>query len=158
VDRIGDWDVLVHALHEVERQDRREYDVIVMLQPTCPLRRPEHVTATVEKLVGEGWDAAWTVSRSELRFRPLKALTLEANGELDYFDPGGTAILARQQLKPVYYRNGAAYAITRDCLLYQQTIKAARTSAAVVDSPLVNIDGPPELELVERPAAEMLDR
>ena len=33
-DRIGDWDVLHHALCEAEREDGVRYDVVVMLQPT----------------------------------------------------------------------------------------------------------------------------
>ena len=38
-DRIGDIDVLADALLQVERIDDIAYDIIVMLQPTSPLRR-----------------------------------------------------------------------------------------------------------------------
>ena len=50
-DRIGDWDVLVHALRETEQLDGVTYDIIAMLQPPSPLRRPEHVHAAIEMLV-----------------------------------------------------------------------------------------------------------
>ena len=45
--------MLRHALEEMEQLDGTAYDIVVMLQPTSPLRRPEHVTAAIEKLVRE---------------------------------------------------------------------------------------------------------
>ena len=42
-DRIGDLEVLTHALESSEAIDATRYDVVVMLQPTSPLRRPAHV-------------------------------------------------------------------------------------------------------------------
>jgi CMP-N-acetylneuraminic acid synthetase len=142
----------------MERQDNRQYDVVVMLQPTCPLRRPSHVTATVEKLIGEGWDAVWTVSPTDLKYHPLKALRLGADGRMDYFDPGGAAIVARQQLEPAYHRNGAAYAIARECLVDQRTIKGRRAAAVVIDDPLVNIDSLDDLVRAEEMLSTTLQR
>lgn len=49
-DRIGDVDVLLHALESMEQLDAKRYDIVVMLQPTSPLRRAEDVTAAVRKL------------------------------------------------------------------------------------------------------------
>ena len=41
-DRISDSQVLAHALQEVERQDKKIYDIVVMLQPTSLLRTKQH--------------------------------------------------------------------------------------------------------------------
>jgi len=71
-DRIGDWDVLFHALQELETRDGVKYDIILMLQPTCPLRKPSHVMMTIEKLVAEGFDSVWTVSETDSKHHPLK--------------------------------------------------------------------------------------
>ncbi len=147
-DRIGDWEVLIHALHEMERLDGLLYDIIVMLQPTSPLRRPEHVQATLDMLVQGGWDAVWTLSETDSKEHPLKQLTVTA-GELDYYDPGGKAVIARQQLKPVYHRNGIAYAITRDCLINQRGIKGHRTGGLILDGHFVSIDTEWDISLVE---------
>ena len=148
-DRIGDLDVLTHALEEMERIDRVRYDVVVMLQPTSPLRRAEHVTATVEKLVEGDWDAVWTVSETDSKAHPLKQLTVAADGALGYYDPAGKAIIARQQLEPVFHRNGIAYAITRDCLTGQRTIMGARSAALVIDGPTLSIDTEEDIALAE---------
>lgn len=148
-DTIGDWDVLVHALGEMERLDGHTYDVVLMLQPTCPLRRPEHVARTLEHLVRDGLDSVWTVSATDLKAHPLKQLTIDG-GRLDYFDPRGRGIVARQQLTPVYHRNGAAYAFTRACLLEQKSILGAQAGAVVIDDPLVNIDTLDDFDALDR--------
>ena len=147
-DRIGDIDVLSHALAEMERIDARRYDILLMLQPTSPLRRPEHVAAALGMLVEGDWDAVWTVSESDSKAHPLKQLTV-SDGRLDHWDERGAGIVARQQLEPVYHRNGVAYAMTRDCLLEQKTLLGARTGALVLDGHLVSIDTEWDIELVE---------
>ncbi len=149
-DRIGDLEVLTHALEEMERIDGVIYDIVVMLQPTSPLRRPEDVTRTVEMLVQGSWDAVWTVSESDSKTHPLKQLTMEpGSGRLDYYDPAGKTIIARQQLTLVYHRNGVAYAITRECLLEQETIMGARTGAWLIDGPTISIDTEWDIDLCE---------
>jgi len=148
-DRIGDLEVLSHALQEMEAQDGVTYDIVVMLQPTSPLREPQHVKDCIQKLIDGDWDAVWTVSETDSKGHPLKQLTIAEDGTMDYYDPAGANIIARQQLKPVYHRNGIAYAITRECLLNQKTIKGAKTSALVIEGDHVSIDTLWDMELVE---------
>jgi CMP-N-acetylneuraminic acid synthetase len=154
-DLVGDLEVLEHALLSVEELDGITYDVIVMLQPTSPLRRPAHVVAVLEKLVSEGWDAVWTVSPTDLKYHPLKQLEVGVDGAMRYANAEGARIIARQQLQPVYHRNGVAYAFTRSCILEQRSIMGARTAAIVLEEPLVNID---TLEDFARAEAELLRR
>jgi CMP-N,N'-diacetyllegionaminic acid synthase len=149
-DLISDQQVLQHALTATEQLDGTKYDIILMLQPTSPLRRPEHVTAVLEKLVEESWDAVWTVSPTDLKYHPLKQLTVAENGALDYFDSRGSSVIARQQLGPVYHRNGAAYALTRDCLLGQGTLMGTRTAAVVLTELMISIDTLDDFARVER--------
>ncbi len=58
-------------------------------------------------------------------------------------------IIARQQLTPLFHRNGIAYAITRDCLLGQKTIMGARTGALPIDGPTISIDTEWDIDLCE---------
>jgi CMP-N-acetylneuraminic acid synthetase len=68
---------------------------------------------------------------------------------MGYYDERGATIIARQQLQPVYHRNGVAYAIIRDCLEEQRTIKGARTGALVLSDHHVSIDTELDFDLVE---------
>jgi CMP-N,N'-diacetyllegionaminic acid synthase len=138
-DQISDYEVLIHALETTEAIDRRHYDIVVMLQPTSPLRTPQQVSGAIRMLVEGGWDSVWTVSQSDTKAHPLKQLTV-AGGALGYYDPAGARIIARQELAPVYYRNGIAYVMTRHCLVDQRTIKGARAGAMIVEGEQVSID------------------
>ena len=66
----------------------------------------------IEQLVNDDLNAVWTVTPTDGKNHPLKQLTIE-NGHLDYFDPAGKQIIARQQLTQLYQRNGVAYVVTR---------------------------------------------
>ncbi len=148
-DRIGDWDVLTHALKEMETRDGVTYDIVLMLQPTSPSRTPKHVRDCIEKLVSGGFDSVWTVSETDSKGHPLKQFVVKQDGEMDYYDPAGANIIARQQLTPVYHRNGIAYAITRQCLVEQKSIKGVRCGALVIEGNVINIDTEYDLALAD---------
>jgi len=148
-DRIADWDVLNHALLTMEELDAVIYDIVLMLQPTSPGRTRMHVEATLDRLVDEKFDAVWTVSETDSKGHPLKQLIVEEDNSMDYYDAAGSKIIARQQLTPVYHRNGIAYAMTRDCIVEQKTIKGKRTGAYVVADIVPNIDTELDIEWAE---------
>lgn len=148
-DRIGDFEVLVHALQTTEALDNCRYDIVVMLQPTSPLRRAEHIRAAIAKLVDGSWDAVWTVSETDSKSHPLKQLTVGEEDRMAYYDPEGSQIVARQQLQPIYHRNGIAYVVTRSGLLDQQKVKGNRTAALILEGQFVSIDTEWDIKLVE---------
>jgi len=147
-DIVADGSVLHHALVECERVDNRKYDVVVMLQPTSPFRKSKHVTAAVEKLIKGGYDAVWTVSETDSKAHPLKQLVIRKD-ILDFYEPAGANIIARQQLTPVYHKNGVAYVMTRDCILNTKNIKGKRTSFIIIDEFMVNIDTELDFKIAE---------
>ena len=147
-DQISDAQVLRHSLQEMERIDQVQYDLVVMLQPTSPLRQAKHVIQAIEMLVNDQWDAVWTVSETDSKGHPLKQLTVDSNC-IHYYDPAGKQIIARQQLTPVYHRNGVAYVITRTCLLEENSIMGKRTGALILSEYLISIDTMWDLKLAE---------
>lgn len=147
-DRVADWPVLMHALTKMEEIDGVIYDIIVMLQPTSPLRKAEHVIATIEKLVNEGYDVVWTLSETDSKYHPLKALVI-MDGKFDYYDPKGVEVVARQDLSTLYHRNGVAYAITRECLVEQKSLKGKNAGALIIDGIHISIDTLRDFDFVE---------
>lgn len=148
-DRIGDVEVLQHALTTVETLDSVQYDVIVMLQPTSPLRRPEHVEGAIRQLIDGKYEAVWAVSETDLKSHPLKQLVIGKDGQLRYYDPKGAEIIARQQLTPVYHRNGIVYAIKRGSLLDDGVMLPGNSAAIVISGPVVNIDTEKDLSCAD---------
>lgn len=148
-DRIGDIDVLIQALEATESDDGQRYDVVIMLQPTSPLRHASQVTEALDKLLNEQLDSVWTVSPTDLKAHPLKQLQIDADGQLGFFDPRGAGIVARQQLKPVYHRNGVAYVLRRR-LLEQGQLIGARAGALVIEDEQISIDTLEDIQRAEQ--------
>jgi CMP-N-acetylneuraminic acid synthetase len=147
-DRVADHPVLVDALAQAEEHYKEQYDFVLMLQPTSPFRTPEYISGALSMLTEDGFDAVWSVSESDSKAHPLKQLTVNKN-QLGYYDNAGKDIIARQQLTPVYHRNGVVYAFTRDCLVGQKTIFGKNTGAYVIDDFQLSIDTEHDLELAE---------
>ena len=147
-DRVSDIEVLTHALLEVEMQRNEQFDVILMLQPTSPMRHSNDVKETLRKLIEGEYDSVFTVSETDSKGHPLKQFVL--NGDLiNYYDGKGAEIIARQQLKSTFHKNGLVYAITRECLLEQKTLLGRKASFVVTNRPVVNIDTEYDIDLAE---------
>ena len=149
-DRIGDHPVLRHALLAQEEETGERYDVVLMLQPTSPLRTVSDVESCITTLQDGDWDAVWSVSTTELTYHPKKQLALSPEGKLGFVIPGSHEIVARQELEPVFHRNGVCYAFTRDFLVNSDsTYSEAQTSAVVTPGAHISIDTPEDLAAVE---------
>ena len=147
-DSTGDLEVLKHALTEMEKLKKIVFDVVVMLQPTAPLRTSGQVAETIRKLIDERFDAVWTVSPTEIKYHPHKQLKI-SNGNLDYCMPEGRKIAPRQALEQVYHVNGIAYALTRSCIIDQKHRLGKSTGALIINDRGVNIDTLEDFGLVE---------
>ena len=138
-------DVWRYVLIEAEKYYNTTFDISILLEPTNPFREPRHVEEVVKKLVDGDYNSVLTVSETDSKSHPLKQMVIKDN-HVGYYDDAGKDIIARQQLTPVYHRNGVAYAVTRKCLVEQKTIIGSNTSAVIIDEPLVNIDTEQDLK------------
>jgi len=148
-DFIGDVDVLTHAIEASEECDGCRYDIVIMLQPTSPLRTADEVRRCLDVFVGNDADSVWSVSPVDRKYHPLKQLAIEGD-RLSYYDPVGPTIIARQQLNDLYIRNGVAYVLSRDCLMEQRSLMGARAFACVTTAPHISIDTAEDLARAER--------
>jgi CMP-N-acetylneuraminic acid synthetase len=154
-DRVADSPVLKHALEATEALLDMRFDVVLMLQVTSPLRDARDIRECLEALANDNGDAAWTVSPTELHFHPLKQLVVDDAGNMDLYDSRGLEIVARQQLTPVFHRNGSCYALRRDFLMSSDTLFSPGKSKAIISEGVrVNIDTEEDLTLAEELLAE----
>jgi CMP-N-acetylneuraminic acid synthetase len=93
-------DVVAHALAELG-----PCDVLVLLQPTSPLRRGEHVDAAVRLLLETDADSVVSVVEVPHQFRPVSLMALEEGRLVPLV---ADAPLRRQDKPVVYARNGPA--------------------------------------------------
>jgi CMP-N-acetylneuraminic acid synthetase len=146
-DSAGAVETLQHAVAEMEARDGGQFDIILIVEPTCPFRQPEDICATVCLLLETGAASAVAVSRVDTKFHPHKVLRMKQSNVLQFYAEAGAAVKQRQSLEPLYYRNGACYALRRSCLMEDGLIFAADTQACLINHLLINIDEPEEMEL-----------
>ena len=60
-DTAKSWDVVRHAIKTTEADSLSKADVVVLLQPTTPLRTIGHIDKVIEKIVLGEFEAAMTI-------------------------------------------------------------------------------------------------
>ncbi|MQC26268.1 MAG: acylneuraminate cytidylyltransferase family protein [Chloroflexi bacterium] len=123
--------VLQHVVAELETEGWKP-EIIVLLQPTSPLRRPEHIRQAVEKLQSEECDSVVSVLEIPHIYAPQKALRLEADA-LKFWHSDGPGITRRQQLETAYAREGTVYAFWRETLMEQGSIYGTRCLPLILE-------------------------
>lgn len=147
-------DMWRHAWIAAEAHYDRRFDVSILLEPTSQLRQSTDLAATMEALFTDDHCAAVTVSPTPAHYTPHKTLTVGSDGRVGFLVEDGARFARRQEVPPLYHRNGLCYALRRDPFLAGAPILNEDSAAVVVERQVVNIDEPFELEL----AAWLLER
>ena len=148
-------DVIAHAL-DVLAGDGFTPDVVVLLEPTSPLRTPAMVSETLDRLAGA--DAAFTVSPVPVRFHPRKQFWVDPDGSARRVAPDLAMPVRRQELTETFVQNGAVYAFRTAMFRAHGSIFGPAPQAVVVEAPLVNIDTPEDLDEARRLTAAETSR
>ncbi len=126
-------------------------DLILLLQPTFPFRRAEHLQSAV-RLLQENPQADSLVSVSPMphHYSPFYAMTLEA-GRVNYLFPG-QQYTRRQDQTPTFYRNGVIYVTRLESLLRYRHLEGEHILSLVIeDAPsLINLDTPADWTAAEQ--------
>lgn len=105
-DQANSWDT-VHEVIENYKDLGKEFDVVMLLQPTSPLRTADDIKEAFSILKDKCADSV--VSVCEVDHSPLWSNVLPENGCLEGFIRSEVKNIGRQKL-PTYYRiNGAIY-------------------------------------------------
>jgi len=141
--------VACHALRFVEEEEKGVYDFVALLEPTAPLRKAQDIDEALGLLTSSGADSVAGVCRLEAP-HPAKLKVIE-EGRIRPFLPGlWREGLKRQDLEPVYFLNGAIYAVRRDVLVEKKTFWGERTIPYIMPPERsVNIDTWLDLRLAE---------
>lgn len=135
--------VLQHAVATM-RTGGFAADVVVLLQPTSPLRRAEHIDAAVDLLATSGADSVVSVVEVPHQFNPMSVLRLDG-GRLQPFMEG--PLVTRRQDKPkVFARNGPAVLAVRASVVEQGSLYGDDCRALVMSADdSLDIDSPRDL-------------
>jgi CMP-N-acetylneuraminic acid synthetase len=141
--------VILHALAELSRQGWSPA-TIVLLQPTSPLRRPDHIRAAVKLLRDTGADSVVTVVEVPRHLSPDYLMRIE-DGRLKTFLPDGERVTRRQDARPAYSRDGTVYAFRRSTIEKSGGLYGDDCRPLVIDpSDSLSIDSPADWDEAER--------
>ena len=128
-------DPVLHALASLPG-----YDIVVLLQPTSPLRRAADIDACLEKCAAPGANACVSVTRS--REHPEWLYRLDARGCMIPAFAGAA--------EPLHVLNGAVYAARIPWLTEHRAFVAPETFAHVMPEEYsLDIDTPHDLALAD---------
>ncbi|MFN4219606.1 MAG: cytidylyltransferase domain-containing protein [bacterium] len=108
-------DVVFHVLKNIEEN----FDIIILLQPTSPLRESKHIDEALNLLIKK--DANAIVSVCEAEHNPLWCNTLPEDGSMKNFLRKDIINRRSQDLEKYYRLNGAIYICKTEKLLVEQS-------------------------------------
>lgn len=141
-------DVVKYEVVKYERDIGCRIDVIVLLQPTTPMRTAADIDHAIDIFYKSEADSLISVYEAS-EVHPYVMYYCEKD-RLKSILEEGHKFLRRQEFKPVYVRNGALYIAKRDQVMEQNSIVCERPVAYIMPRERsVNIDEPFDLEIAE---------
>ena len=141
-------DVIAHTLDVLAAERRFTPTVVVLLEPSSPLRTPDMVRAAVDAL-GDA-DAVFTVSEVPRRFHGLKQFQIDEDGYAERVLRNVHVPVRRQDLAPTFVQNGAVYVLRTSMFRAHHSVFGPKPRALAVTARLVNIDTLEDLAEAER--------
>jgi len=109
-------DVIEHTLKNIDQ----DYDYIVLLQPTSPLRSYENIACAIELLINKNADAIISVCKVE--HSPFWSNILPNDRNMDNFLSDEVLNKRGQDFEQYYRLNGAIYIIDKNKFLEKKSI------------------------------------
>ena len=142
-------EVVLHAISAIEEAEQSLYDIIVLLQPTTPLRIVDDITQSLTLIEQTNADSVVSFYQVE-HGHPYYMYTLE-DGQPQPLMQIPRHITRRQDFPPVYVRNGAIYATRRDILVESRSFYGEQVRAYVMPyKRSINIDSEIDLVMAEQ--------
>lgn len=113
-DTASSIDVVLHAIDWLAATGEY-YDVVVLLEPTSPLRDSVDIEAALDLMIGHDAGAVVSVCRAE-SIHPAFMYRRDANGRLQPFLERQPTGLRRQEIEPLYFLEGTVYTSRIDVL------------------------------------------
>ena len=144
---------VIHHVVDSLAESGYQPEVIVVLQPTAPLRRTEHIDHCIELMSKMDANSVVSVSLVPGHYHPDWQFIISESGELQAISGEKLDNLQsrRQDLSRTYTRNGALYVVRREAFLQNESLLAPPCKAYVMAADVsVNIDSEEDIWVAER--------
>jgi CMP-N-acetylneuraminic acid synthetase len=142
--------VIEHALDWLDAHGGAP-EIVVLLQPTQPLRTSTDIVKAVGMLKGGACDSVASVVALPAHLCPDYVMRIDEQGRLVNFLPEGGRVTRRQDVRQAYSRDGTLYAFHAATVRSFGSIYGAKCYPLIVaPERSVNIDSAADWELAER--------
>jgi len=138
-DLTGDMPVLRHAVNRYQELMNRRYELVLMLQPTSPVRYEHQVEEAISKLLYNSYDSVISVSLISNKLHALKQFEIDGE-KLKVFSSRALEITARQQLPLSCIRNGVLYLFSKNFIDHSNYVSSNNTGFILTTEKYFNID------------------
>lgn len=140
--------VVQHALQWLKEQQGEDYDYVMILQPTSPLRTAADIDAAIVKAIDT--DADSVMSKVEIiDFDPAKIKRIENDLILPMFGDEGAQSARRQSGQKAYKRNCAIYLTKTEHIMKNDLFGQVSRPYLMPAERSVDINEPFDLQLAE---------
>lgn len=139
-------DTVIHCIKELKIQGQ-EYDYVVLLQPTQPLRQSFHIDEAIELIINE--EVSDLVSICKVKEHPILMRTIDEHGRMHKL-LNTSSTQRRQDFKDFYKVNGVIYINKIDEQLNYETSLNDNSVAYIMDEKYsVDIDEVLDVEIAK---------
>lgn len=136
-----------HVIKYLEETEGSAPDIVVLLQPTSPLRRATDIDGAIAQFLATDCDSV--VSVCEVEHPPHNMFALDGN-RLVPIVPGGEKIIRRQDAPRIFRLNGAIYVMRSDVAMKQNKAVGHNSEAYIMPIEIsIDINTETDLKLTE---------
>lgn len=140
------YDAVIYSLNKFEKISNLKFDIILILQPTSPLRKNIDIKNSIKLLSSNDYDSVISVTQYNgispyIMYKSVKkGIELLENNKF----------YQRQQYKKIFYRNGLIYAIKRNTLLKKKSLYGKNIGFIVTpERRSINLDNMSDLKIIK---------
>lgn len=119
-DTATSFDAIKHTIEFYKNELKKDFDYVVLLEPTSPLRSVKDVDGAIEKLLDSSADAIVGICKTEGQ-NPAFLVNKNEDDFISGYNNIDMKVLRRQDIKDVYFFEGSVYISKTDILLEKET-------------------------------------
>jgi CMP-N,N'-diacetyllegionaminic acid synthase len=136
--------VLQHALAEMQQRTDETYDTVMLLQPTCPMRRRDEIDGSI--MLMKSTKATSVISYVNVGANhPARMVVMLSGGQPHSFWSQVHTFSNKQELPDVFIRSGDIYLVKADCLARGDLLGDKPRAYTIRPERHCNVDSPLDL-------------
>ena len=134
--------VVIHAVRNLMEKENYNPDFVVLLEPTSPGRKAEHIKEAVELMLKTKADSVVSLVEVPGHYSPFWQFKIDEEDKMELFvgDPINKIISRRQDLPKTYTRNGAIYIFRPELLFGKEPSLYGKDTRAYIMDPAYSMD------------------